>query len=41
MAVVVDVFRMLQHADGVDQFLLDLVLRRLGHDDLLPLPGMP
>src|SRR3954449_7252104 len=32
MAVVVDVFGMLQHADGVDQFLLDLVLRRLDHN---------
>ena len=32
MAVVVDVFRVLQHADGVDQFLLDLVLRWLCHD---------
>jgi len=31
MAVVVDVFRVLQHADGVHQLLLDLVLRRLWH----------
>src|SRR3954469_3213994 len=32
MAVVIDVFGMLQHANGVHKFLLDLVLRRLCHD---------
>ena len=41
MAVVVDVFRALQHADGIDQILLDLLLRRLRHDALLTDPLLP
>src|SRR5262249_6783402 len=32
MAVVIDIFRVLQHANGIHKFLLVFVLRRLTHD---------